>query len=83
MLRVLSLVWGILSILGMLVAFVPCFGWLNWVVIPFALVGLVISGLAYVGSPQDRRGGPIIGLITCSTAVVFGIMRLMVGGGVF
>ena len=83
MLRVLSLVWGILSILGMLVAFVPCFGWLNWAVIPFALVGLVISGLAYVGSFQDRRGGPIIGLITCSTAVVFGIMRLMVGGGVF
>ena len=83
MLRVLSLVWGILSILGMLVAFVPCFGWLNWVVIPFALVGLVISGLAYVGALQDRRGGPIIGLIACSTAVVFGIMRLMVGGGVF
>ena len=83
MLRVLSLVWGILSILGMLVAFVPCFGWLNWAVIPFALVGLVISGLAYVGFPQDRRGGPIIGLITCSTAVVFGIIRLMVGGGVF
>ena len=83
MLRVLSLVWGILSILGMLVAFVPCFGWLNWAVIPFALVGLVISGLAYVGSSQDRRGGPIIGLITCSTAVVFGIIRLMVGGGVF
>ena len=83
MLRVLSLVWGILSILGMLVAFVPCFGWLNWAVIPFALVGLVISGLAYVGSPQDRQGGPIIGLITCSTAVVFGIMRLMVSGGVF
>ena len=83
MLRVLSLAWGILSILGMLVAFVPCFGWLNWAVIPFATVGLVISGLAYVGATQDRRGSSIIGLITCSTAVVFGIMRLMVGGGIF
>jgi len=83
MLRVLSLAWGILSILGMLVAFVPCFGWLNWAVIPFATVGLVISGLAYVRAPQDRRGSSIIGLITCSTAVVFGIMRLMVGGGIF
>lgn len=83
MLRVVSLAWGLLSIIGMLVAFIPCFGWLNWIIIPFAVVGFIVSVLAYLGSENKQRTSPIIGLVACSTAVVFGSVRLFIGGGFF
>ena len=44
--QILSLVWGILSILGLGIAFVPCLGSLNWMNIPFAIVGLIMSFVA-------------------------------------
>ncbi len=33
----LGLVFGIFSIIGMFVAFLPLLGWMNWGVIPFAV----------------------------------------------
>ncbi len=78
---VISVAWGVLAIIGMVVGFFPCLGWLNWVNIPFAAVGLVISIIATV-KPQTRGGGTI-GLFLNGGAVVFGVLRLIMGGGVF
>jgi hypothetical protein len=46
--QVLSVVWGILALCGMFVAFFPCLGSLNWINIPFSFVGLIISIVALV-----------------------------------
>jgi len=81
--QITSLIFGILSIVGMLVAFMPCLGSLNWINIPFAIIGLVISYLAKgkveEGESQTKA---MVGLILCGIAVVFGLIRLVLGGGV-
>ncbi len=71
--RVLSLVFGILAALGLLLGFLPFFGWLNWIfVLPPAVLGLIFGALG-----RDR------GALTLSAVVaVLGALRLMLGGGV-
>jgi hypothetical protein len=45
--QMVSLIWGILALVGMLVAFVPFFGALNRLLIPFAVVGAIVSAIAH------------------------------------
>ncbi|MSP93621.1 MAG: hypothetical protein EXR79_17815 [Myxococcales bacterium] len=78
----LSLVWGILATGGLVVAFAPCLGWLNWFNIPFAGVGLVLSAVTLANAKDENRGGALTGTICCSLAVVIGLVRLWLGGGV-
>jgi hypothetical protein len=80
--QVLSLVWGILAILGMLVGFFPCLGALNWPNIPFAVVGLIISVITLVTVKGPSKGGAIAGVVLCGVAALLGLLRLAVGGGV-
>jgi hypothetical protein len=51
--QVLSLIWGILAIVGMVVGFFPCLGALNWINIPFSGLGIIISGIA-LGTAGDN-----------------------------
>lgn len=75
---VLALIWGICAILGMMLAMIPLLGWLNWFVIPFAILGLIISA---VGMSGERRGNAAVaGLILCLIATVLGGIRLVLGG---
>ena len=53
--QVLSLIWGILSIFGMFIGFLPLLGWLNWGNIPFAVAGLIISIIA-TANARDYKG---------------------------
>lgn len=78
----LALIWGILAIIGFLVAFLPCLGSLNWINIPFSVVGLVISIIALSKEAPDRRGGAMAGLVLCAIAVIIGMARLWAGGGI-
>ena len=80
--QTLSLLWGMLAILGMLVAFFPCLGALNWINIPFAVIGLVIGIAAYTTGAEGKKAGSLTGLICCAIAVVFGGVRLVLGGGI-
>ncbi len=80
--QTLSLVWGILSIVGMGVAFFPCFGSLNWINIPFSGVGLIISIVALARKKEEKKGSSIAGIVCCGIAILFGIIRLTAGGGV-
>ena len=77
----LSLVWGILAILGMVVAFIPCFGSLNYMNIPFAVFGLLFSVLAIALSSNKEYA--IAGCVLCALAIVLGAVRLVLGFGVF
>lgn len=80
--QVLSLLWGILAALGMVVGFFPCLGSLNWLNIPFAGVGIIVSGLALHGADSDSKSSSTAGLVLCVVALFFGIIRLALGGGV-
>ena len=71
-LKLVSVILGIVSLFGMLLAFIPLFGWLNWFLIPFATIGLIISSIA-------ESGG---GKIMCVVTILFGILRLIFGGGI-
>jgi len=79
--QVLSLVWGILSVVGMLVGFVPCLGWINWLNIPFAGVGLIISGVALATNNEPNKAAGAAGLVCCAVALVLGSIRLLLGAG--
>lgn len=73
MFNLLSIVIGVVALLGALVAFVPLLGWLNWIVIPLALVGLAF------GAVSDGRAGRNLNL----AVIGVGALRLMIGGGIF
>jgi hypothetical protein len=81
--QILSLVWGIISVVGMLLGFIPCLGWWNWINIPFAAVGIIISGIALGTAGDQPKGGSITGLVCSIVALIVGIFRLSIGGGVF
>jgi hypothetical protein len=81
-LKTLSLIWGILAVLGMAVGFLPCLGALNWLNIPFAIVGFIISAVAFAGAPPNDRNAPVAGMVCCALAIFIGIVRLFAGGGV-
>lgn len=70
--QIFGLILGIISALGMMLAFIPLLGWLNWINIPFAIVGLIISVVS------KSKGG----IILCSVAILLGMMRLSLGGGI-
>ena len=78
----LSLIWGILAIGGMLIAFFPCLGSLNWLNIPFSVAGLIVGVIAVVTAKDGKKGAAIAGIVLCSVAAVFGMIRLAAGGGV-
>ena len=78
---VVGLVMGVLSILGMCVAFIPLLGWMNWGVIPFAVMGLVISIVGMAARNNTIAG--IVGGLLCVVAVIGGTIRLIIGCGIF
>lgn len=73
MLNLVSLVIGIVALLCAVVAFIPLLGWANWLIVPLALIG------AGVGAASDSNAGRNLNLFV----VVVGILRLMLGGGIF
>lgn len=80
--QALSLLWGILAIVGMVVGFIPCLGSLNWLNIPFAGVGIIVSGIALSAAGNSSKSSATAGLVCCIVALFFGIIRLALGGGV-
>jgi hypothetical protein len=79
---ILSLVWGILAIIGMLIGFIPCLGSLNWLNVPWSGVGLVIGAIAVSSSKEENKNAGIVGIVLCGAALVLGVLRLILGGGV-
>lgn len=78
----IGLLWGIGSMLWALLAFIPLLGILNWLMIPFAGIGLIISGVGYAMTSFERRGRARAGLWLNGLAILIGIVRLHLGGGI-
>jgi hypothetical protein len=73
MFNLVSLIIGAIAALLAIPAFLPLLGWMNWLVVPVALVGLLF-GLAS-GSTSGRNLNLVV--------IVIGVVRLMLGGGLF
>jgi hypothetical protein len=80
--QALSLAWGILALLGFLIGFIPCLGALNWINIPFALVGLIVSVIAHNKATPDKKSMAMAGIVMCAIAAIIGYFRLQMGGGI-
>jgi hypothetical protein len=71
--NLLSLAIGLVAFLLALIAFIPPLGAANWLIVPLALIGLVI------GLMSPARSGRTLNLVV----IIIGIVRLMLGGGLF
>lgn len=73
MFNIASLIIGLVALMCTLVAFLPLLGWLNWFIIPLAIVG------AAVGVISRGTAGRNLNLLV----IIIGVLRLMLGGGIF
>ena len=78
----LAVIWGILSFVLMIIGIFPCLGALNWINIPFSIVGLVVSLIALARKQEEKKAGSIIGVVFCGIAILVGLIRLVFGMGV-
>ena len=78
----ISVIWGIVALLWMLLAFIPLLGWGNWFMIPFAVVGAIIGAIGYALTSPQNRGRAKAGLLLNIAAAVIGAVRLSLGGGI-
>lgn len=78
---VISLLWGIVALIWMIVALIPLLGAFNWLVIPFAAVGAIIAAVGILFTSRDKRGRAKTGLVLNGIAMLVGIGRLVLGGG--
>ena len=70
MFNIVSLIIGAVALVCAMIAFLPLLGWLNWLIIPLALIG------AGVGVISKSNSGRNLNLFV----IVVGIVRLMLGG---
>ena len=68
----LSTIIGLIALIIALVGFIPLLGWLNWLAIPLAVIGLVLGLLS------RETNGRNINLVVLALAIV----RLALGGGI-
>jgi uncharacterized membrane protein len=73
MANVISFVFGGIALLFALIAFIPLLGWMNWFIIPIAIVGAIIGA---VSSSNSGRNFCFIVIGICA-------LRLWLGGGLF
>lgn len=59
---------------------IPFLRWLDWLLVPFSLAGLVISAIGT--SRHSGRTLGIFGVIICAIVLVVSSLRLIIGGGV-
>jgi hypothetical protein len=72
MFNLLSLIVGVVALLLAVVGFVPLLGWLNWFIIPIAIIG---AGLGVISKSTSGRNLNLF-------VIVVGIIRLSIGGGI-
>ena len=72
MFNVASVIIGFVALVCAVVAFLPLLGWLNWLIIPLAVIG------AAIGLISRGTAGRNLNLFV----ILVGVVRLMLGGGI-
>ena len=71
MLNLLSIIFGLVSLVIVIPSQIPLLGWGNWLALPIVVIGIGLGALS------SSNGGRNLCLIVFAVAVV----RLMLGGG--
>lgn len=72
MFNLVSLIIGVVALLCAVVAFIPLLGWINWLILPLAIIG------AGIGMISKSSGGRNLNLFV----IIVAIVRLAIGGGI-
>ena len=72
MLNLVSLLIGFVALIFAAVAFLPLLGWMNWLILPLAIVG------AAIGLVSRGRTGRNLNIFV----ILVGILRLILGFGI-
>ena len=79
--KLIGFVLGLVSLIIFAVALIPLLGWLNWISIPSAIIGLIFSVIGvFIPLPPKRLA--IAGIIMCLIVIVLGAIRLKIGCGI-
>ena len=73
---------GIIALSFMVVGFIPCLGWLNYLNLTLSFITIIIGIVAIATGKSDTdRSAAILGVAFVAMAIVLGIGRLILGGG--
>ncbi|MEH6723753.1 MAG: hypothetical protein V7686_09560 [Qipengyuania sp.] len=72
MLNILSILFGIVSLVIVIPATIPLLGWANWFALPLIVVGILI------GQMSSSNGGRNF----CIVVLLIAAIRLSLGGGI-
>jgi hypothetical protein len=72
MANIVSLIIGVVALACAAVALLPLLGWLNWLIIPLAVIG------AGIGLVSKSRTGMSLNIFV----IIVGVVRLSIGGGI-
>ena len=78
--QVAGFILGLISIIGWAIALIPFLGWLNWIFIPPAVLGLIFC-LTGISISRSRSGVGVAGIILCLIVIILGALRLKIGCG--
>jgi hypothetical protein len=73
MFNLISIVFGAIALALEIPAMLPLLGWLNWIVLPLAVVG---TGFGMISNGNAGRN-------FCLVVFAIALVRLMLGGGIF
>jgi len=73
LLNIVSLLIGLVALVLVAIAFIPLLGIANWIIIPIAVIG------AGIGALSSNKAGRNLNLFV----IIVGIVRLIIGGGLF
>ena len=77
---IVGLVWGLVSLVMAILFLIPFFGWLNWILIPFAGLG-IIFGIIANASPDTRGLGNSV-ITLCGISITIAVLKLALFGGI-
>ena len=77
----ISIRWGILAMVWMVLALIPVVGITNWLLIPFATIGAIMAAIGLVFTRSERNGRAKAGLVLNALVILVATWRLGLGGG--
>jgi hypothetical protein len=77
---IVGFIIGILTGIGSTLSVIPFLGWLNWLNVPVAGLGLILCIVGVIKGKNKGLG--TAGIVINAVLVVFGIVRLATGGGI-